>query len=55
MRSLKRFLPILLFLYPLCLEAQKQVSNLKDIFAEEEVIHVTITTDIRNLLAEKKA
>ena len=55
MRSLKRFLPVLLFLYPLCSEAQKQVSNLKDIFTEEEVLHVTITTDIRNLLAEKKS
>lgn len=55
MRGLNWLLSFLLFCTSLSVEAQKAARNARDFFAEDSIIQFTITTDIRNLLAEKKS
>lgn len=55
MRGLKYLLGFLFLCISQTVIAQKQVSNSQEFFTDENVLHITITTDIRNLLAEKKS
>jgi len=55
MRGLKWVL-FLIFLYSvIAVDAQKKEGKFKDFFTDERILHIKITTDVKNLLAEKKS
>ncbi len=51
----KWLLSLLLLCMTLLSAAQKKVNNSLDFFTDESILHVTISTDIKKLLAEKKS
>jgi len=55
MKKLRWIISVLLLFYSTFIDAQKKDIKFREFFTDERMVHVKITTDIKNLLSEKKS